>query len=69
MWWNPRLYALVICLGFLARASFRGALQELNGEYGGLAGLVIFWIPLVGAICLGLSLLLPWAKRRLRGGR
>jgi hypothetical protein len=66
MWWDPRLYGLVLCLGLLARASFRGALNQLDGEYGGWGGSVLFWIPLAGIVCLGASLLAPAAKRWLR---
>lgn len=34
--WNPRLYALLACVGVLARASYHGALKNLNGGNGRL---------------------------------
>lgn len=65
--WNPRLYALVVCVGLLARASYHGALHELDGEYAGLAGLITFWIPLVGVLGIAVSLLMPVVRRWLQG--
>lgn len=54
--WNPRLYALILCVGLLARSSHRGALQNLDGELGGSAAFVTFWIPLAVVVyILGLS--------------
>lgn len=65
--WNPRLYALIVCVGLLGRASHRGALQELDGEFGGLAGLITFWIPLAGVLCVGALLLAPVMRRWFQG--
>jgi hypothetical protein len=65
---NPRLYVLIICVGLLARASHRGALQDLNGEFEGWTGLVTFWIPVIGLLCIAASLLMPVMRRWLRRG-
>lgn len=62
---NSRLYVLIVCAGLLARMSYQGALQGLNGEMGSWAALVTFWIPLIGVLWIGASLLLPVVKRWL----
>lgn len=67
--WNPRLYALIVCVGLLARASHRGALNELDGEFGGWAGLITFWVPLVVVIYIAASMVLPIMAQRLRRRR
>jgi hypothetical protein len=68
---NPRLYLVVICVGLIARASQRGALNQLDGDFGGWAGLITFWIPLIAVIYVFASILIPAALRRLpkREGR
>jgi len=68
--WNLRLYALTICVGLLARSLHRAALHELDGEIGSWAGLLTFWIPVIGLICIGGSILVPVIARKLlrRGG-
>lgn len=69
MWWNPRLYALLCCLGLLARWSYRGALRELEGEMAGTEALLLFWIPLVGVVAISLSYLTPTVRRFLANRR
>jgi hypothetical protein len=64
--WNPRLFALLLCVGMLGRWSHRHALRQLEGEYDSLAALITFWIPLVGVIYIAGSLLVPVVRRRLR---
>lgn len=64
--WNPRLYALVVCVGLLARASYRGGLRELNGELDGWLALITFWIPLIGVLWIGASLVAPVVRRWFR---
>lgn len=67
MMWSLRPYALVLCAVLVARASYRGALQNLDGDISGWAGLIAFWIPLVGMLWIGASLLVPvvtrWVKK------
>lgn len=66
MWWNPRLYALALCVSLLARWSYRVSLKQLDGEYDTWAALIAFWIPLFGVIYIAGSFLLPIALRRWR---
>jgi hypothetical protein len=63
--WNPRLYALIICVGMLAKWSHRATLRELDGEYGGWAGMIAFWIPLFGVIYIAGSFLIPVIARKV----
>lgn len=67
--WHPRLYALIICVGMLARWSHRAALRELDGEYGSWAGLITFWIPLFGVVYIGASMIIPVALRKVKQHR
>lgn len=67
--WNPRLYALIVCVGLLARSSHRGVLNQLDGEFDGWAGLVTFWIPLAVVIYITASMVLPIVAQRLRSRR
>jgi hypothetical protein len=62
---NPRLYALLACMGLLGRASYGNVFEEVNAHPGGWLAFVVFWIPLVGAIWVGVSLLGPVVKRWL----
>jgi hypothetical protein len=64
--WNPRFYALVVCVGLLARASYRGGLRELNGELGDWLALITFCIPLVGVLWIIASLVAPVVRRWIR---
>jgi hypothetical protein len=64
--WNPRLYLLIVCVGVLARAAYRGALEGLDGDVGGWAGFVTFWIPLIALLFIGSSLLAPVVRRWIR---
>ena len=65
MAWHPRLFALIICVGLLARWFHRAALRELDGEYGSLAGLVTFWIPLGVVLGIVASMLVPHFRWKL----
>lgn len=65
--WHPRLFALIICVGPLVRWFHLDALRELNGEYGSLAGLVAFWIPLGVVLGIVASMLVPHFRRKLTG--
>jgi hypothetical protein len=63
---NPRLYVLFFCVVVAARASYRGALQNLNGDLSGWAGLITFWIPMMGILWIVGSHLAPAALRYLK---
>lgn len=63
--WDIRIYALFCCVGLLGRWSYRAALDELDGELAGTAGLLLFWIPLAGVIGIGLTYLVPVLWRAL----
>jgi hypothetical protein len=62
--WDPKLYALIYCVGMLGRWSYRAGLRQIENELDTWLALVTFWIPLVGVIVLGGSYLLPAIRRR-----
>ncbi len=64
--WNPRLYILILCVALAGRASYRAALHDLNGDLSGWAGLIAFWIPLMGILWICISLLRDITTRWLR---
>lgn len=66
MWWNPRLYALALCVALLGKWSYRASLRQLEGEYDTWIALIAFWIPLLGVVYIVGSFLLPVVMRRWR---
>lgn len=57
--WNPRLYALICCVGLLGRALYHGALAEVSREPSSWAAYLLIWLPVSVLIGIVISFALP----------
>jgi hypothetical protein len=63
--WDIRSYAILCCVGLLARWSYSVALNELNGDFTGWGALVALWIPVAVLSGIVISLVVPAVKGRV----
>ena len=64
--WNPRLYALICCVGLLGRAFYHGALAEVSKEPSSWGAYILIWLPLAVLIGIGITYAWPLLRRAWR---
>lgn len=63
---NPRLYALLCCVGLIGRALYRGILAEVSRDPSSWEAFVLLWLPIGVLIGMGVSLIAPILTRNWR---
>lgn len=61
--WNPRLYALLCCVGLIGRALYRGILVEVSRDPGSWEAFLLLWLPVAVLIGMVISLSSPYLTR------
>lgn len=66
---DPRLYALLCCVGLLGRWLYHAALNELNEDFYSWGAFITLWLPIAILLGLAISFVLPFLTRKVASFR